>query len=110
MNPLRYWASCLFIFLCWLSFGARAQIVTITEFTAGSSFNAQPLEIARGPDGNLWFTEIEGNRIGRITPLGVVTEFSAGMSAGALPIGIAAGPDGNLWFTELVGRIGRITP
>ena len=28
-----------------------------------------------GPDGNLWFTEMTGNRIGRITPAGVVTEF-----------------------------------
>ena len=52
-----------------------------------------------------------GNRIGRITPLGVVTEFSAGITAGAQPVGITAGPDGNLWFTEYSGdRIGRITP
>ena len=52
-----------------------------------------------------------GNRIGRITPLGVVTEFSAGITPGANPGGITAGPDGNLWFTEQSGnRIGRITP
>ena len=53
----------------------------------------------------------DGNRIGRITPLGVVTEFSAGITGGAKPLGITAGPDGNLWFTEQIGnRIGRITP
>ena len=44
------------------------------------------IDITAGPDGNLWFTEFDGNRIGRITPLGVVTEFSAGISAGADPV------------------------
>ena len=31
--------------------------------------------IAAGPDGNLWFTEFAGNKIGRITTRRVVTEF-----------------------------------
>jgi Protein of unknown function (DUF3089)/Divergent InlB B-repeat domain len=64
----------------------------------------------RGPDGNLWFTESEGNRIGRISPLtGEVTEFSTGITPESFPNKIAAGPDGNLWFTEYFGnRIGRI--
>ena len=29
-----------------------------------------------GPDGNVWFTESIGNKIGRITPAGVITEFT----------------------------------
>jgi hypothetical protein len=67
------------------------------------------LEIAAGPDGNLWFTEAGRNRIGRITTAGVLTEFSAGISPGGEPEGIAVGPDGNLWFTEIAGnRIGRL--
>ncbi len=37
-----------------------------------------------GSDGNLWFTESNGGRIGRITPRGTVTEFSAGYLAGGL--------------------------
>jgi virginiamycin B lyase len=66
---------------------------------------------AAGPDGNLWFTENVGNRIGRITPAGVITEFEAGISPDARLFGIAAGPDGNLWFTEQLGnQIGRIKP
>ena len=86
---------------------AHAQVVT--EFSAG--ITASPRGITAGPDGNLWFTEASGDRIGRITPLGVVTEFSAGITAGARPQGITAGPDGNLWFTEPGGnRIGRINP
>ncbi len=70
-----------------------------------------PVSVTPGPDGNLWFTEFDGNRIGRITPAGIVTEFSAGISPKSGPFGITAGPDGSLWFAEYVGnRIGRITP
>jgi|GEM_PF-4371684 len=88
----------------------------ITEFRAGIAAASSPEGIALGPDGNLWFTEFTGDRIGRITPHGVVTEFSAGMTPFSNAVGITAGPDGNLWFTENAGfstntgRIGRITP
>jgi len=88
-------AVCLGFALLGLSSGvAHAQVVT--EFSAGITAGATPFGITAGPDGNLWFTEANGNRIGRITPAGVVTEFSAGITAGATPYGITAGPDGNL--------------
>jgi streptogramin lyase len=87
--------------------------VIITEFAVPTS-NCTPYGITRGPDGNLWFAELNGNQIGRITPAGVVTEFSTGITPFSNPYGITAGPDGNLWFTEFNGsvgsRIGRITP
>jgi streptogramin lyase len=35
--------------------------------------SSHPFGIAAGPDGNLWFTEYSGNKIGRITTAGVVT-------------------------------------
>ncbi len=83
----------------------------VTEFAAGIVRGSVPYGITAGPDGNTWFTEAEGNRIGRITPSGVVTEFAAGITASSEPRGITAGPDGNVWFTEYYGdRIGRITP
>jgi streptogramin lyase/Ca2+-binding RTX toxin-like protein len=70
--------------------------------TAGSG----PFSIALGPDGNVWFTEVNSNKIGRVTPAGVVTEFTAP----GRPGGITAGPDGALWFTEVGGnKIGRMT-
>lgn len=82
-----------------------------TFFTDGISANAFMQRITTGPDGNLWFTEGSGNRVGRITPQGVVTEFSEGITGDARPFGIVAGPDGNIWFTEVYGnRVGRITP
>ena len=102
-------AICLgFAMLSLVAGAAQAQVVT--EFSAGITAAATPIGITAGPDGNLWFTEQNGNRIGRITTAGVVTEFSAGITAAAAPTGITAGPDGNLWFTEFNGnRIGRIT-
>ena len=68
------------------------------------------VDIAAGPDGNLWFTRgANAPWIGRITPTGTVTQFSAGISAGSDLFGIAAGPDGNMWFAESTGnRIGKI--
>jgi len=47
----------------------------ITEFPLPNT-DSFPLWITTGPDGNLWFTEEHGNRIGRITPSGLITEFA----------------------------------
>jgi streptogramin lyase len=86
---------------------------TTTEFAVPTG-SSQPLDITTGPDGNLWFTENEGNKIGRITPSGSITEFAVPTS-NSQPYGITAGPDGNLWFTQPIentgsNQIGRITP
>jgi virginiamycin B lyase len=82
---------------------------TITQFAVPTA-NGGPTGITVGPDGNLWFTEWFGNKIGRLTPAGQVTEFPI-PTLQSFPDGITAGPDGNLWFTENQGnRIGRITP
>jgi virginiamycin B lyase len=40
---------------------------TVTEFT-GLSDQSGPFGITVGPDNNLWFTEQDGNRIGRQVP------------------------------------------
>lgn len=37
--------------------------------------NSSPQGIAAGPDGNLWFTESNANKIGRITTDGIFTEY-----------------------------------
>jgi len=64
-----------------------------------------PGSIDAGPDGNLWFTELFAQRIGRITPGGAITEFpipggKQDPFASGAPFGITAGPDNNLWFTR----------
>src|ERR1041385_5171890 len=89
-------------------FPAAARSQTIEEFPLPSP-SSTPRFLVAGPDGNLWFTESDGNAIGRITPAGTLAEFPL-PNAGSEPWRIAAGPDGALWFTELLGnRIGRIT-
>src|SRR5581483_8889990 len=75
--------------------------------TSGFPAGGLPRHIAAGPDGNLWFTDLGTNQIGRITTAGVVTEFPVG--SGGLE-DIAAGCDGNLWFTDQSpGSVARIT-
>jgi streptogramin lyase len=73
---------------------------SFTEFAIPTAIS-WPYGITSGPDGNLWFTENSGNKIGRITPGGSVTEFA---TAGGQPWGITRGPDGNLWFTAALGN------
>jgi len=70
------------------------QSTTIT-----GSFNGEN-GIALGPDGNLWFTEYQTNRVGVVNPsTGAVADFFL-PRANAYPQLITAGPDGNLYFTE----------
>ena len=81
---------------------------TVAQFSIPTP-NCLPHGITMGPDGNLWFTEIQANKIGRITTAGAITEFVL-PTADSQPHDITAGPDGNLWFTEInADKIGRIT-
>ncbi|HTV33359.1 MAG TPA: hypothetical protein VME69_09725 [Methylocella sp.] len=107
----------------------------ITEFSEGLSHGSKcqssisagagPFGITVGHDGNLWFTEFCGDRIGRINPwTGKITEFSKGLSpgnncrpavtkttVGTFPSYITEGLDLRLWFTEFCGnKIGAIDP
>ena len=59
----------------------------------------------------MWFTESNGNRIGRMNPDGThLAEFDVPTPDSAPRI-IALGADGNIWFSEFnTSKIGRITP
>src|SRR5712692_4410403 len=81
---------------------ARAEAVLEFPLQPGQ----KPGQIAAGPDGALWFTQVD--RIGRVTTGGVITDY--GVGAVGTPQGIVSGPDGALWFTEgATKRIGRLT-
>src|SRR5260221_6830523 len=95
--------ACIYL-LSLSSLPALATVGSITEFSPASL----PRGITAGPDGNVWFAESGGNKIGRITPSGSITEFPTPTKSSG-PWGITTGPDGNVWFTEVVGKIGRIT-
>jgi streptogramin lyase len=72
--------------------------------------DSNPNHITLGPDGALFFTEMNSQKIGRISNTGTITE-SAGTGV-ASPAGITNGHDGFLYFTEnsSTGLLGRIKP
>jgi streptogramin lyase len=90
------------------------QLVRIDAAGSETSFVVpeaiEPRDITLGPDGNLWFTGVQGlwiaehgqtlgtGYIGRITPAGEFTLFPTPV-AESDPEAIAVAPDGTLWFT-----------
>ena len=83
-----------------------ASAVTITEFKLSDPASS-PASIVAGPDGNLWFTEDLGSKVGKITPQGQITEFPL-TGRYPTPMAITVGSDGNLWFLNY-DRIGKMT-
>jgi streptogramin lyase len=68
----------------------------------------EPRDLAKGSDGNVWFTNNRGDSIGSMTTAGVVTEHRA--SGIHWPSEIVADPHGPLWFVnDYEGTIGRMT-
>ena len=81
-----------------------------------TSCGFSPNAIVNGPDGNLWFIDVGGNKIWRFNPLtSVFTPFpvptASAFSGNVQPTGIAVGPDNNIWFTEnnTTGGLARLT-
>jgi virginiamycin B lyase len=104
--------AALLLILCARAMAQSGTYSDMTEYPVPTP-NSFPAMITAGPDGALWFTETQGNQIGRITATGVVTEYPV-PTPSSHPYGITAGPDGALWFAEggdgsISGKIGRIT-
>lgn len=71
--------------------------------------NSGPLGMAPGLNGSVWFTDVDGDRVGRLDRNGGLIQYELGGGRG--PTAIAAAPDGGAWFTNFDnGTIGRITP
>lgn len=85
-----------------------AQGGSITEFAIPTLFSS-PDDIALGSDNAFWFTEFDGNKIGRISTSGKFTEFAV-PTANSQPVGIVQGPGDTLWFTEQSGGISGVSP
>ena len=83
-----------------------ALAISTYSVPTGVGQGSQPTAIVAGPDGNVWFTETFGSKIGRITTGGSVKTF--GTTAGNAE-DITVGPDNNLWFTTSDKKIGRMT-
>lgn len=67
-----------------------------------------PGTIILGPDGAMWFTLNNANRIGRITLAGEISEYDIPIPDGSA-LTITLGPDNAIWFTHSAGKIGRLT-
>ncbi len=91
------------------------KLGTYTGFPIPTA-NSFPRPITAGPDGNLWFVELNnGGKLGRCTTAGSITEFPLPGPSGP-DWEIAAGPDGNLWLSNsrnnssTVARLLKVTP
>ena len=79
--------------------------------------DAQPSDIAPGPDGDMWFTENSPDAVGRVTMSGQFGDFPLPAGCG-VPTSITEGSDGNEWLIagcynqqhELVPQIAKVTP
>jgi virginiamycin B lyase len=81
---------------------------TVSAFDGTAAGVSEPGAITPGPDGALWFTNIN-NRIGRITLDGTITTYDTDNAEVRAPFGITLGPDGNVWFTSPANdRIGFV--
>ncbi len=81
---------------------------TLAEFALPSA-NSYLGGLTKGPDGNMWLTECDANKIARVTLAGTITEFPV-PTASTCPQFITPASDGALWFNEAnLNTIGRIT-
>jgi virginiamycin B lyase len=107
---LRVPGASLLAAACAIALGLAAPVAsaapTVTEFDVPTA-DGQPFDITQGPDGNLWYVEMNAPKVGRVVPGDppAITDFDTPDQPGnpGLPVnqlqGIAAGPDGNLWIT-----------
>lgn len=79
-----------------LTTNISAEQANITEYPTHTP-NSQPSSTVKGPDGNVWFTENNANKIGKIVTGGTIAEFTV-PSPNSEPATITNGPDGNMWF------------
>ena len=87
--------------------GAPSASAQLIKEYAIPTANSQPHHIALGPDGNLWFTETNTDKLAKITTAGAITECPA-LTAGSQPVGIVTGPDSNLWFNEFAAGANKL--
>jgi virginiamycin B lyase len=84
--------------------------LTITPYATEYAIGTGPYGIIGGSDGNVWFTEWDGAKIGKISTSG--TNLTTYSCAGCLNPGyMMLGPDGNIWYTDFGNQhIDKISP
>lgn len=106
----------LFLLVAMTLSGRPVQAVTISEYLTPTE-NSSPAGLAFDAEGNLWFTEINADKIGKLIP----SQTEPGTSKGIVeydlphphsqPNHILVARNGMVWFSEMGGnRIGRLDP
>lgn len=72
---------------------------------------SRPHDPALAPDGSLWYTGQQANKLGRLDPqTGTFKEYPL-KTANSGPHGLVADRDGNIWFTAIyAGYVGKLDP
>jgi virginiamycin B lyase len=88
---------------------ASSGTLKLTGYYRLPSSGAAIFGMAKGPGRSVWFTEFEGEAIGKITTAGVVTTWPT--AANAQPLGIALAPSRErLWAGGYGGLMTAVTP
>lgn len=82
------------------SASAATQVIPVPTQSAGLG------RIVAHPDGSLWFTEEDANKVGRLAPNGTITEipFEADFPGTTTVKDLDIGPDGSVWVLYQQGR------
>ena len=94
----------------------KANAESISEYIT-PTINSSPAGLDFDSEGNLWFAEINGNKIGKLTPSKAKPGTSQGIVEYELPHPnskpqyLMVSSDNTIWFSEIEGnRIGRLNP
>ena len=109
--------SCLLLLLmgCILSVYTTSFGGVILEYPTPTA-DSSPADLAFDSQGNLWFTELNANRIGKLVPSEAKSLTSQGITEYELPHPnskphyLTVAKNGMIWFTEGSNRIGSLDP
>lgn len=108
--------SCLLLTgFCSLIISSAALGEIILEYVTPTP-ESSPTDLAFDSAGNLWFTEWNGNRIGKLIPSEAKSLTTEGIIEYELPRPnskphyLTIATNGFIWFTEGANRIGRLDP
>ena len=100
---------------CFLWISASAYGEVVLEYHTPTR-DSSPADLAFDAQGNLWFTELNANRIGKLDPAKAKSLTSQGITEYELPQPnskphfLTIAKNGLIWFTEGANRIGSLDP